>query len=181
MRKMKKLFSILLILVFTASVFASCGHTHEYTETVIKEPGCGEDGLKEFVCKKCNDSYTEIIPATGEHEYDEEVVKESTCSSEGEKTLVCKKCGHTETEAIPIDKDAHVLSQYTLVKAVAVDLPEDEWYYDRYGYLIKYKTLMVTFDCESIIKLPTAAEEGEGIKTCDLCGEQVVVKLPPVQ
>ena len=178
---MKKTIVFILIFVFIVPVFTGCSHTHEYKETVIKEPSCGEDGLKEFVCKKCGDSYSEAIPATGDHEYDENTVKEATCSAEGEKILTCRKCGHTETEVIPIDKNAHVFGSHKYTMAVSVDLPEDEWYYDQYGYLIKTRTPIVTFDCENVIKMPTATEEGEGIKTCELCGETVVVILPPIQ
>lgn len=43
-------------------------HKHSYEEAITKAATCGEDGIKTFTCE-CGDSYTEVIPATGEHNY----------------------------------------------------------------------------------------------------------------
>lgn len=46
-------------------------HTHDYEETVTKEPTCTEEGQKTKKCKICGDETTEILPKT-EHTYDEQ-------------------------------------------------------------------------------------------------------------
>ena len=52
-------------------VCTGCGEkrAHNYTETVIKEATCVENGEKEYVCETCGYSYVEEIEATGEHNY----------------------------------------------------------------------------------------------------------------
>lgn len=52
-------------------VCTGCGEkrAHNYTETVIKEAICVENGEKEYVCETCGYSYVEEIEATGEHNY----------------------------------------------------------------------------------------------------------------
>lgn len=47
---------------------SSCDH--EYVETVTKEATCTATGTKQFVCSKCADSYTKIIPMAA-HNYNE--------------------------------------------------------------------------------------------------------------
>ena len=54
-------------------------HVHDYTESITKEPTCIEDGEKTYTCV-CGDSYTEIIPATGNHSY-----VDGTCTDCGDK------------------------------------------------------------------------------------------------
>lgn len=54
-------------------ICSECGekdpdHKHSYTESITKEPTCTEAGEKTYTCG-CGDSYTEVIPATGEHHY----------------------------------------------------------------------------------------------------------------
>lgn len=39
-------------------------HTHSYTETITKAATCTTTGIKTFTCI-CDDTYTEVIPATG--------------------------------------------------------------------------------------------------------------------
>ena len=42
---------------------------HSYAETDRVEATCGADGSVTYTCSVCGDSYTDILPATGEHEY----------------------------------------------------------------------------------------------------------------
>ena len=42
-------------------------HTHSYTSAVTKEATCTTDGVRTYTCS-CNETYTEVIPATG-HTY----------------------------------------------------------------------------------------------------------------
>ncbi len=45
-------------------------HTHDYSESVTKQPTCTEDGVKTLTCV-CGDVKTEAIPATGNHNWTE--------------------------------------------------------------------------------------------------------------
>ena len=92
-------------------------HTHNYSETITKEPACTEAGEKTYTCD-CGDGYTEVIPAKGHdyldgicagcgekdpnhvHSYKESITKEPTCVEAGEKTYTCV-CGDGYTEEIP--------------------------------------------------------------------------------
>ena len=92
-------------------------HTHNYVETITREPTCTEAGERTYTCS-CGDSYTEEIPATGHHyadgtctgcgekdpnhvhSYTESITKEPTCVEAGEKTYTCI-CGDSYKETIP--------------------------------------------------------------------------------
>ncbi len=93
-------------------------HTHNYIETITKEPTCTEEGEKTYTCE-CGDSYTEVMPATSHHyvdgeceycgekdpdahthNYIETITKEATCTENGEKKYTCE-CGDSYTEVIP--------------------------------------------------------------------------------
>lgn len=69
------------------------GH-HDYEETVIP-PTCTEEGYTVFTCKKCGDSYQDIIvPALG-HQWGEWVDTKDNHTHE----RTCSVCGEVETEA----------------------------------------------------------------------------------
>ena len=58
----KKIFLLIPALISTLFV-TSCGHTHEYEETVVN-PTCEDDGYTLYTCKECGDSYQEEkVPA----------------------------------------------------------------------------------------------------------------------
>lgn len=91
-------------------------HTHNYTETITKEPTCTETGEKTLTCD-CGDVKTETIPATEhnyvngactncgkkdpdaahEHSYTAKIILEPTCTEKGVIQYVCK-CGDSYTE-----------------------------------------------------------------------------------
>ena len=104
-----------------------CGATrdteHNYVYSVMAQNNCGNDGMGKYTCSVCGDSYTEIIPATGEHKYDNacdakcnvcyktrEVgdhayvatqTKAPNCTDDGVMTYTCSECGDSYTESIP--------------------------------------------------------------------------------
>ena len=67
---------------------------HPYTSTVTKPADCGNDGVKTYTCPECGDSYTEVIPATGNHTYD------NACDAS------CNVCGGTREVADHVYTDA---------------------------------------------------------------------------
>ena len=83
---------------------------HKYGDwTVVSEPGCLTDGLKQRVCEY-NPEHVDsaVIPSAGHHTWDDGVVtKEATCSSTGIKVVTCTACSETADVEIPVNPDAH--------------------------------------------------------------------------
>ncbi len=80
--------------VFKVNVVNDCyfnGHISD-NGTVIKNSTCSEEGIIEYLCTICGDSYTEAIPVI-EHSYNA-VVTAPTCTAKGYTTYTCA-CGDT--------------------------------------------------------------------------------------
>ncbi|MDO4618973.1 MAG: hypothetical protein Q4B31_05555 [Clostridia bacterium] len=69
---------------------------HTYTETITKEATATEDGEKTFTCSKCGDTYTEVIPATGEA-----TPEEPTITPEPTETPVVEPTVTPEPTVVP--------------------------------------------------------------------------------
>lgn len=80
---------------------------HTWKETVVKEPNCTTEGLKNYICENCGDTKQETLPALG-HDYAEEwtIDKEATCAEPGEKSHHCTKCNN-RTDITVIDPLGH--------------------------------------------------------------------------
>lgn len=70
-------------------------HTHDYAETVTKQPSCSEAGEKTLICS-CGDSKTETVPPTGQHNWVEEM-QTVTYPSTGHVENVRTQVGTSET------------------------------------------------------------------------------------
>ncbi len=106
-----------------------CGETrtpadHKYVESVMASANCGYEGMSKFTCSVCGDSYTQVIPATGNHTYSNDCdtrcnvcnkvrevgdhkyvatqTKAPTCTETGVMTYTCSSCGDSYTEEIPV-------------------------------------------------------------------------------
>ena len=75
-------------------------HEHEYVAKVTKPATCSAAGERTYTCE-CGDTYTEVIPATGDHSYVSEVTTEANCVVPGVMTYTCSVCGDTYSESIP--------------------------------------------------------------------------------
>ena len=105
---MKKLGILLLAAAFAVcglAVLSSCirvevpVHTHSFGEwTIVSEPTCIEEGLRERVCA-CGEKESEEIEALG-HDYKGEVTIEPLCTTDGEMAYICSRCGDSYTETI---------------------------------------------------------------------------------
>lgn len=72
-------------------------HIHEYNSTVTKDATCTEEGENTFTCA-CNDTYTEVIAATG-HTYGEYAYNnDATLDNDGTMTATCANCGAKDTK-----------------------------------------------------------------------------------
>ena len=113
--------------VFTgiAGCTQSQPHVHNFTNYVVQEPDCVNEGSMEQVCADCGEKiYSDIQPLghkyvngicercgqsdgsaqpepTCEHEYDVTVVSEPDCTEAGSIKLVCSKCGDESVAQVP--------------------------------------------------------------------------------
>ncbi len=65
---------------------------HNYVDVVTTSATCGTDGVMTSTCSGCGDSYTAVIPATGEHDY-AETVTDATCTENMKVGYFCMVCG----------------------------------------------------------------------------------------
>ncbi len=75
---------------------------HKYEKSIIQNVSCDTNGIFNYICKYCGESYTETITATG-HKYIVTVVN-PTATQKGYTLHTCEKCNDTytdnETEAL---------------------------------------------------------------------------------
>ena len=64
---------------------------HHYIKTVIPA-SCTEDGEIRYTCDICNDTYFNIIPASGHIESEYQTVSNATCTSSGSAIKTCIIC-----------------------------------------------------------------------------------------
>ena len=81
-----------------------CIHTHEYTITEQTTATCGQDGIIQYTCSICGESYQNKTPATNEHTPGAwKVTIPPTETSEGERELYCTTCGKLiQRESVPV-------------------------------------------------------------------------------
>lgn len=77
-------------------------HTHEWTEVVIKEATCTEDGKKVLQCECGEEKDEEVIPAG--HSLIREREADATCMQEGLIHIYCENCEY-ETQEIESKQD----------------------------------------------------------------------------
>ena len=73
--------------------------SHDWTSEVT-DATCTEDGKAVKKCLSCNETKTEIIPASGHKMGSYTVVKEPTCTAKGSKKSTCSVCGFYESAEI---------------------------------------------------------------------------------
>ena len=73
---------------FSAANNLACSHNYTFADT---SANCTQDGLREYTCSSCGDTYSEPIEALG-HNYIG-VKTEATCDTAGYTTYTCSRCG----------------------------------------------------------------------------------------
>ncbi len=105
---------VVIAIIICLTVFPFCNH--EYISEITLEPTIYSTGTTEYHCKKCDNTYTEELPAlpkteenlklekqrTCNHNYTERVVKEPTYSTPGDMRYYCSKCKHAYNEEIAV-------------------------------------------------------------------------------
>ena len=149
--------------------------------TITVQANCTTNGTKTYTCSKCNDSYTEAIPATGQHNYIDEVTTTATCATNGVKTFTCHGCNDSYTETIPatgqhnyVDKITTVATCVTIgVKTFTCSVCKDS-----YTEAID-ATGEHTYPYSIITTPPTCVKEGVSTKTCSVCNYSCTQTISP--
>ena len=72
-------------------------HEHEWTEKVLKDATCEEDGSKLFFCSICGESNEQKIDKLG-HDFGEYISdNNASCMEDGTKTAICSRCKGKDT------------------------------------------------------------------------------------
>ena len=88
---------------------------------VTEEAACSKTGARVKICRNCNYTLSEIIPARG-HIWNEEYIvdKEATCTEEGSESIHCSVCGETDEETVrAITKKDHNYGDWIITKEAA--------------------------------------------------------------
>jgi len=72
---------------------------HNYNAIITKKATCLQSGIKTFTCKRCQDSYTEVIPIT-DHKYQITENIPSTCLEDGKIVKKCIFCSIIDEQVI---------------------------------------------------------------------------------
>ncbi len=174
--------------VFTgiAGCTQSQPHVHNFTNYVVQEPDCVNEGSMEQVCADCGEKiYSDIQPLghkyvngicercgqsdgtaqpepTCEHEYDVTVVSESDCTEAGSIKLVCSKCGDESVAQVPALGHKYVNGICTRCgQSDGTVSPVCEHEYDA-----------------AMIAAPDCTEAGSIKLVCSKCGDESVVQVP---
>ena len=79
------------------------GHDWELNKSNpdYKAVTCEEDGLDTFECKRCHETKTEVVKASGKHAWDEGTDVDAGCTTASGAKYTCTKCGATKFEEYP--------------------------------------------------------------------------------
>ena len=143
---------------------------HNYEKNVTLAPTCTTEGEKTYTCSKCEDSYTESIPATG-HNYEDDVT-DPTCTLKGCTTYTCSNCGDTYEESIPATGHNY--------ESVVTDPTCTNSGYTTYTCSVCGDTYTANevdalgHNYESVVTDSTCTESGYTTYTCSICGDSYV-------
>lgn len=144
---------------------------HVFSLNSEKAATCTENGKKVYVCERCLQQKTEILPAL-EHKWETVVISEATCLDGGEEYDMCTRCG-AESEWRYTDALGHVYGDPVYNKPTCTEHGGntytcarcgDSWFdllEDALGHDYKYTG---------------SGEDGNGIiyhyYTCSRCGDE---------
>ncbi len=153
---------------------AKIPHNYKKDTVLSTDASCTSFGVKVMTCSVCQDSYDEILPATG-HNFDQDIYEETNDSNCVTRNYYCTNTNCTEL----LKTEEHC--QYKIEKTDPTCTAEGlNTYVCRgrtCGIIIKTETVAPTgHDVEHTIVLPTCTEDGSysyTSGTCATCGEEV--------
>ena len=100
MKKLFAIFQLMLAILMLAACQKQTDCTHEWGEWETVTAATCVEGSQKRICKKCEESETKTIAATGVHAFGEwQTVTEATCQP-GERKHTCKICQQVQTESV---------------------------------------------------------------------------------
>lgn len=142
---------------------------HKYSENIISEATCDKDGVVEYKCDVCGNSYNDTIEKTGKHNYKTDT-KEPTCTSDGYTITKCEICGDIKNNNV-IKSEGHKYIANVVKEADCKEEGLVEYTCsicnDTYEEIVdkvnnhKYTTVIEHESCE---------KDGYTITKCSICG-----------
>ncbi len=153
---------------------------HDYAETIVKEATCKENGEKNFTCKACGDTYTDVIAKLS---HTEETIPATapTCTqtglTEGKKCSVCNEILVAQKE-VPVTAHTYDAGVVTAPTCTAKGYTTYTCTVCKNTYTDN-ETAMIAHDyVETVIKTATCTAEGEKSFTCSMCNDTKAEKIP---
>lgn len=143
---------------------------HDYDSKITTKASCTEDGVITYTCTKCNESYTEKIPATG-HKYND-VVTEASCDKGGYTLHTCANCGDSYKDNF-IAPTGHKYTKTTVKQASCetdgVSVYTCDTCGDSYSEVIRAKGHVYASE---VTKKANCTDDGVITYTCANCGDK---------
>lgn len=148
---------------------------HDWDAGVVTlEATCGTDGVRTFTCRRCGETRTEVLPASGAHSYTEQTIA-ATCTEGGCTLRTCTVCGHTEREN-ETPALGHSWDSGTVVQAATCGTDGTMRYTCQRCGETREESIAATGDHQLTVTEtvpPTCTEEGYIVSTCSQCGQQI--------
>lgn len=159
---------------------------HDYEEISRQAPTCTEAGSLFKRCRRCQETKTDVLPASG-HSFERgKVLSEPTCSKEGEKADVCTVCGAVENRG-SIPTAAHAFGDWVRQsEPTCTEKGEEKRVCDVCGH-IQWQDVSPTghtYDLNFTVDIePTVEQAGSKSKHClNGCGARTeVTPIEPLQ
>lgn len=143
---------------------------HDYASKITTKASCTEDGVLTYICTRCDESYTEKIPATG-HKYND-VVTEASCDKGGYTLHTCENCGDSYKDNFTAPT-GHKYTKATVKQASCktdgVDVYTCDTCGDSYSEVIKAKGHVYASE---VTKKANCTDDGVITYTCANCGDK---------
>ena len=143
---------------------------HDYASKITTKASCTEDGVLTYICTRCDESYTEKIPATG-HKYND-VVTEASCDKGGYTLHTCANCGDSYKDNFTAPT-GHKYTRTTVKQASCktdgVNVYTCDTCGDNYSEVIKAKGHIYASE---VTKKANCTDDGVITYTCANCGDK---------
>ena len=143
---------------------------HDYASKITTKASCTEDGVLTYICTRCDESYTEKIPATG-HKYND-VVTEASCDKGGYTLHTCANCGDSYKDDFTAPT-GHKYTKTTVKQASCktdgVDVYTCDTCGDSYSEVIKARGHVYASE---VTKKANCTDDGVITYTCANCGDK---------
>ena len=147
---------------------------HRYDSQITMAATCDQKGMLTRTCDLCGHSYTRAVERIA-HTYDEGLVTvQPTCTHTGVVAYTCTGCGVQKTQTL--EKTAHVAGGPIIVQAancIQTGQKTATCTYCRKSFVTEILPVNTEHDLsEQVLREPTCAQEGEGLRACSRCDYQ---------